>query len=61
MVKIQDLDGASNGLFNTGTATIIVGDANDNPPTFTKPSVSDQNAPAEAFAFKLLNVFVFFF
>lgn len=41
-VKIQDMEGASNGLFNTGTATIIVSDINDNPPTFTKPSVSDK-------------------
>lgn len=32
--------GASSGLSNTGTATIVVGDINDNPPTFTKPSVS---------------------
>lgn len=34
--------GASNGLFNTGTATIVVGDINDNPPTFLKTPVSDQ-------------------
>ncbi|XP_076000751.1 desmocollin 2-like protein [Genypterus blacodes] len=33
-VEIRDLFGASNGLFNTGTATITLGDINDNPPTF---------------------------
>uniref|UniRef100_H3CL82 Desmocollin 2 like n=1 Tax=Tetraodon nigroviridis TaxID=99883 RepID=H3CL82_TETNG len=37
-VKIQDLDGKSAGLASTGTATIIVTDVNDNPPTFTKLS-----------------------
>ena len=40
VVEIRDLDGAPNGLFNTATATITVGDVNDNPPTFTKASVS---------------------
>ncbi|XP_042353536.1 desmocollin 2 like isoform X2 [Plectropomus leopardus] len=35
-VQIKDMDGAPNGLSNTGTATITVGDINDNPPTFTK-------------------------
>lgn len=39
-VQIKDMDGAINGLFKTGTATITVGDINDNPPTFTKTSVS---------------------
>lgn len=37
-VQIKDMDGAANGLFNTGTATITVADINDNPPTFTKTS-----------------------
>ncbi|XP_039998688.1 desmocollin 2 like [Xiphias gladius] len=37
-VQIKDMDGAINGLFKTGTATITVGDINDNPPTFTKTS-----------------------
>ncbi|XP_011617136.2 desmocollin-2-like [Takifugu rubripes] len=37
-VKIQDMAGASSGLSNTGTATIVVGDINDNPPTFTETS-----------------------
>lgn len=38
VVEIKDMDGAVNGLFNTGTATITVGDINDNAPTFTKTS-----------------------
>lgn len=42
VVEIKDMDGAVNGLFNTGTATITVGDINDNAPTFTKTSVSDE-------------------
>ncbi|XP_071347594.1 desmocollin 2-like protein [Trachinotus anak] len=33
-IKIQDLDGRAAGLSTTGTATITVGDINDNPPTF---------------------------
>ncbi|KAM4605593.1 desmocollin 2-like protein [Polymixia lowei] len=37
-VQIKDMDGAANGLSNTGTATITLGDINDNPPTFTKKS-----------------------
>ncbi|KAG7214812.1 hypothetical protein INR49_010704 [Caranx melampygus] len=37
-VQIQDLDGAVNGLKTTGTATITLGDINDNPPTFQKTS-----------------------
>ncbi|XP_063742116.1 desmocollin 2-like protein isoform X2 [Eleginops maclovinus] len=37
-VQIKDLDGADKGLSNTGTATITLGDINDNPPTFTKSS-----------------------
>lgn len=36
------MDGAAKGLANTGVVTILVGDVNDNPPTFTKPSVSDE-------------------
>lgn len=36
------MDGTARGLSNTATATIMVGDVNDNPPTFTKPSVSDE-------------------
>ena len=39
-VKIKDMGGAASGLATTATATIIVGDINDNPPTFTKASVS---------------------
>jgi len=42
VVEIKDMGGAVNGLFNTGTATITVGDINDNAPTFTKTSVSDE-------------------
>ncbi|XP_019963162.2 desmocollin 2-like protein isoform X1 [Paralichthys olivaceus] len=38
IVEIKDMFGADNGLFKTGTATITVGDINDNPPTFTKAS-----------------------
>uniref|UniRef100_A0A8C8JW74 Cadherin domain-containing protein n=1 Tax=Oncorhynchus tshawytscha TaxID=74940 RepID=A0A8C8JW74_ONCTS len=37
-VEIRDMNGALNGLFNTATATIVLGDINDNPPTFTKTS-----------------------
>ncbi|XP_010742116.3 desmocollin 2-like protein [Larimichthys crocea] len=37
-IQIKDNEGAANGLANTGTATIIVGDINDNPPTFSKAS-----------------------
>ncbi|KAM3866218.1 desmocollin 2-like protein [Diretmus argenteus] len=37
-VQIKDMDGATNGLFNTATATITLSDINDNPPTFTKTS-----------------------
>ncbi|XP_026017315.1 desmocollin-3-like isoform X2 [Astatotilapia calliptera] len=35
-VKIQDMNGAPNGLFATSTATIALSDINDNPPTFMK-------------------------
>ncbi|XP_037313109.2 desmocollin 2-like protein isoform X1 [Pungitius pungitius] len=38
VIEIRDMDGAVSGLFNTGTATITVGDINDNPPTFAKTS-----------------------
>ncbi|KAI4809244.1 hypothetical protein KUCAC02_018150 [Chaenocephalus aceratus] len=38
VVKIKDMDGATIGLSNTGTATITLADINDNPPTFTKTS-----------------------
>ncbi|XP_026016952.1 desmocollin-2-like isoform X1 [Astatotilapia calliptera] len=37
-VKIQDMNGAPNGLFATSTATIALSDINDNPPTFMKSS-----------------------
>ncbi|XP_032387676.1 desmocollin 2-like protein [Etheostoma spectabile] len=37
-VVIKDMEGAVNCLSTTGTATITVGDINDNEPTFTKPS-----------------------
>lgn len=39
-VEIRDLKGAPKGLSNTATATITLGDINDNPPTFTQTSVS---------------------
>ncbi|KAI3374326.1 hypothetical protein L3Q82_006166 [Scortum barcoo] len=38
VVQIKDMNGAANGLFNTGTATITLSDINDNPPTFIKSS-----------------------
>ncbi|XP_062338484.1 desmocollin 2-like protein [Osmerus eperlanus] len=38
IVEIRDMGGAPNGLFSTGTATITLGDVNNNPPTFTKSS-----------------------
>ncbi|XP_071771059.2 desmocollin 2-like protein isoform X2 [Centroberyx gerrardi] len=34
VVEIRDMNGASNGLFSTATATISLVDVNDNPPTF---------------------------
>lgn len=37
-VQIKDMKGASNGLATTGTATILLSDINDNPPTFKQPS-----------------------
>uniref|UniRef100_A0AAV2JPY4 Cadherin domain-containing protein n=1 Tax=Knipowitschia caucasica TaxID=637954 RepID=A0AAV2JPY4_KNICA len=37
-VQIKDMKGASNGLSSTGTATIMLSDINDNPPTFKQPS-----------------------
>ncbi|XP_026169973.1 desmocollin 2-like protein [Mastacembelus armatus] len=37
-IQIKDKYGADTGLQNTGTATITLGDINDNPPTFTKAS-----------------------
>ncbi|XP_062386301.1 desmocollin 2-like protein [Sardina pilchardus] len=39
-VEIRDMNGASNGLFNTATATILLEDINDNPPVFSKTSHS---------------------
>ncbi|XP_057714380.1 desmocollin 2-like protein [Corythoichthys intestinalis] len=36
IMQIKDMDGAANGLFTTGTATITLNDINDNPPTFTQ-------------------------
>ncbi|XP_010882743.2 desmocollin-2-like isoform X2 [Esox lucius] len=39
-VQIQDMNGAGNGLSNTATATVVLGDINDNPPTFTKSTYS---------------------
>lgn len=42
LVRIKDMDGGANFLSNTGTATITLSDINDNAPTFTKPSVSDE-------------------
>lgn len=38
VVQIQDMDGAANGLVATSTATIVLSDINDNPPTFMKTS-----------------------
>lgn len=40
IIRIKDMDGAVNGLATTGTATIILDDINDNPPSFNKTSVS---------------------
>ncbi|XP_058506688.1 desmocollin 2-like protein isoform X1 [Solea solea] len=37
-IQIKDMRGQANGLSTTGTATITLGDINDNPPTFTKTS-----------------------
>ncbi|KAF7668466.1 hypothetical protein LDENG_00008050 [Lucifuga dentata] len=37
-VQIKDMFGAANGRSNTGTATIILTDINDNPPTFKEAS-----------------------
>ncbi|KAM6948731.1 desmocollin 2-like protein, partial [Aplochiton taeniatus] len=34
-VEIKDMNGGPTGLSNTATATIVLGDINDNPPTFT--------------------------
>ncbi|KAM3876229.1 desmocollin 2-like protein [Diretmus argenteus] len=34
IVEIRDMDGATNGLFTTATATVSLVDINDNPPTF---------------------------
>ncbi|KAG9348064.1 hypothetical protein JZ751_004089 [Albula glossodonta] len=39
-VQIKDMDGAPNGLASTGTATILLKDINDNPPTFREKSYS---------------------
>ncbi|KAG5286764.1 hypothetical protein AALO_G00018500 [Alosa alosa] len=39
-VEIRDMNGAPNGLFNTATATILLEDINDNPPVFSKTSLS---------------------
>lgn len=38
IVQIKDMNGASNGLATTGTATVLLTDINDNPPTFKQPS-----------------------
>uniref|UniRef100_A0A8C9VCW9 Desmocollin 2 like n=1 Tax=Scleropages formosus TaxID=113540 RepID=A0A8C9VCW9_SCLFO len=37
-VEIRDMEGHPSGLSQTGTATITLGDINDNPPTFKQPS-----------------------
>ncbi|KAJ8012128.1 hypothetical protein DPEC_G00065460 [Dallia pectoralis] len=37
-VQVKDMNGATNGLSNTATATIVLGDINDNPPTFSNSS-----------------------
>lgn len=39
-IEIRDMDGAANGLSNTGRAVVSLGDINDNPPTFTQAVVS---------------------
>nr|XP_024661814.1 desmocollin-3-like [Maylandia zebra] len=38
VVQIQDMNGAPSGLVATSTATIVLSDINDNPPTFMKTS-----------------------
>ncbi|XP_030630689.1 desmocollin-2-like [Chanos chanos] len=38
VVEIRDMNGAHNGLSNTGTATVVLADINDHPPTFTETS-----------------------
>lgn len=38
-VEIRDMGGATDGLWNTATATILLTDINDNPPTFSEKSV----------------------
>ncbi|XP_028283599.1 desmocollin 2-like protein [Parambassis ranga] len=40
IVEIRDRDGAETGLATTGTATIMLTDINDNPPTFRETSYS---------------------
>ncbi|XP_048868200.1 desmocollin-3-like [Brienomyrus brachyistius] len=40
VVQIKDMNGAYNGLQSTATATIVLKDINDNPPTFKKSSFS---------------------
>ncbi|KAK2822450.1 hypothetical protein Q5P01_022515 [Channa striata] len=37
-VEVRDMAGVPGGLSTTGTATVTLGDINDNPPTFTKTS-----------------------
>ncbi|XP_071393557.1 desmocollin 2-like protein isoform X2 [Centroberyx affinis] len=48
VVEIRDMNGASNGLFSTATATISLVDINDNPPTFRettyKASIAENQA-----------------
>ncbi|XP_012683281.2 desmocollin-2 [Clupea harengus] len=39
-LEVRDMNGAPTGLFNTATATILLEDINDNPPTFSKTSYS---------------------
>ncbi|MBN3313338.1 DSC2 protein, partial [Atractosteus spatula] len=38
ILEVRDMDGQPNGLFSTATATVVLDDINDNPPTFQQSS-----------------------